>query len=439
MKERKELGKGERERVPRSLHAKWNPPSSRSDTLELLQMTNRGRLKSLIPIRYGRMTESPFAFLRGAVVVMTHDLSDTPVSGLRSWICGDAHLGNIGGYATPERHHIIDLNDFDETLTGPWEWDIKRLAASFAVACRVNGLGERPCQDIAETSVRSYRERMRELAEMRFLDAWYTRLDAVDTIEQFADAHVMKEAIAKGRRRTNVGSLPRLTEKLSDGLRLANDPPRVSHHSHALNGRMPEVWAAYRASLTEERRTLLDRYRIVDVARRVVGIGSVGLRSFVVLLHGNDDDDPLFLQLKEAGPSVLEAFAGQGPYANHGKRVVSGQRTMQAASDLFLGWTRAGRIDYYVRQLRDMKFSVQIEKLDARDMSTYAELCGWTMARAHACSGDPAWIGGYLGRGTAFDRAIATFAVAYADQTERDHQVLVAAVKSGKIAAERGV
>ncbi|MGE3799290.1 MAG: DUF2252 domain-containing protein, partial [Thermomicrobiales bacterium] len=399
----------------------------------------RNRLNSDLPHRYGRLLTSPFAFLRGAAIVMAHDLVDTPVTGLRAWICGDAHLGNIGGYATPERNLVLDLNDFDETLEGPWEFDVKRLATSIVVAGRSNGLSDAGCRDAAESSVRSYRKRMRELAEMRFLDAWYTRLDAEDASEHFDNDEVIKQAIAKGRRRTNAGSMTKLTEAVGEEYRLINNPPLMSHRTQSLNGRMPETWAGYRASLTRERRMLLDRYRIIDVALRVVGVGSVGLRCFVILLLGNDDDDPLFLQLKEARPSVLETFGLRTPFANHGKRVVTGQRIMQAASDLFLGWTRVGSVDYYVRQLRDMKFSVPLEKLDTRDVTAYADLCGRTLARAHACSTDPAWIGGYLGRGDGFDHAVSDFAVAYADQTERDYESLVAAVGSGKVAAERGL
>jgi len=385
------------------------------------------------------MLASPSAFLRGAAVVMAHDLAPTPVTGLRAWICGDAHLGNFGGFATPERHLVFDLTDFDEAQEGPWEWDVKRLAASVVVAGRENGLSESACRDAARACVRSYRRRMRELAAMRFLDAWYSRLDAADAVASFDDERVVDRAIAEARRRTNLGTLPKLAEMVDGGYRIADDPPLVCHQTQSLGNRLPAAWSAYQASLAEDRRVLVDRYRLVDVARKVVGVGSVGLRCFVALLLGNDDDDPLFLQLKEARASVLEPFVGRNRYANHGKRVVTGQRVMQAASDLFLGWTRAGCVDYFVRQLRDMKFGVPTEELDADDLVAYGGLCGWALARAHACSGDPARIGGYLGRGDAFDRAVAAFAVAYADQTERDFAALVAAARAGRVPAERGV
>ncbi|HEY7032410.1 MAG TPA: DUF2252 domain-containing protein [Thermomicrobiales bacterium] len=437
--ERSAEGKAIRERIPRSCHAAWTAPGERADPIALLRHTDRDRLKRLIPIRYGRMLASPSAFLRGAAVVMAHDLAPTPVTGLRAWICGDAHLGNFGGFATPERHLIFDLNDFDEALDGPWEWDVKRLAASVVVAGRGNGLSDAECRDAAEACVRSYRQRVRQLAAMGFLDAWYSRLDAADAFARFDDNGVAERAIAEAHRRTNPGTLPKLAEETGDGYRIADDAPLVTHHTQSLGNRLPAAWSVYQASLAADRRVLLARYRLVDVARKVVGVGSVGLRCFVALLLGNDDDDPLFLQIKEARASVLEPFLAKRPYGNHGKRVVSGQRIMQAASDLFLGWTHAGRVDYYVRQLRDMKFGVSTDELDADDLVAYGGLCGWSLARAHACSGDPARIGGYLGPGDAFDRAVAAFAVAYADQTERDHATLVAAAKRGRVPAERGV
>jgi uncharacterized protein (DUF2252 family) len=436
--ERVSAGKEFRRQLPRSCHAEWSAPADRPDPITLLRRTDRGRLKSLLPIRYGRMLASPAAFLRGAAIVMAHDLARTPVTGLRAWICGDAHLDNFGGFATPERRLIFDITDFDEALEGPWEWDVKRLGASLVVSGRVNGLSEKACRDAAEACVRSYRRRMRELAAMRFLDAWYSRLDAADAVEYFDDERIIEEVIADGRRRTNIGTLPKLAEAVDGEYRLIYDPPLVSHHTQSLGNRLPAAWATYRTSLSEDRRLLVDRYRLVDVARKVVGVGSVGLRCFVALLLGNDDDDPLFLQLKEARASVLEPLLTKSPYGNHGKRVVSGQRILQAASDLFLGWTRVGRTDYYVRQLRDMKISMPTEELDADDLTAFGELCGWALARAHACSGDPARIGGYLGRGDAFDWAVAAFAIAYADQTERDFEVLVAAVKAG-LPAEQGV
>jgi uncharacterized protein (DUF2252 family) len=432
-------GKAIRRQLPRSWHATWAPKAERPDPVVLLQRADRGRLKSLLPLRYGRMLASPAAFLRGAASVMARDLSDTPVTGLRGWICGDAHLDNFGGYATPERNFVFDLNDFDEAFEGPWEWDVKRLAASLVTAARVNGTGEHAYQAIALACVRSYRKRMRELAKMRFLDAWYSRLDADDAVERFDDGRVIAQADRAEHRRTNVGSLPTLTVRENGGYRIIDEPPLISHTTQSLGNRLPTAWAAYRATLFEDRRLLLDRYQIEDVARKVVCVGSVGLRNFVLLLLGNDDEDPLFLQLKEARPSVLEPLIGRSSYNNQGRRVVSGQRILQAASDLFLGWTRIGRVDYYVRQLRDMKFAVPTAELGTDDLTVHGELCGWVLARAHACSSDPARIAGYLGRGEGFDRAVAKFAIAYADQTERDFATLEAAVRAGRLPAERGL
>ena len=436
---RRHAGKRLREQLPRSCHATWKTTPDRPDPIDLLRHTDRGRLPSLIPIRYGRMLPSPVAFLRGAAVLMANDLSRTPTTGITTQLCGDAHLDNFGGYATPERALIFDLNDFDETLVGPWEWDVKRLAASTVVAGRVNGLSDHDCRAAARAAVRSYREHMHAYAAMRFIEIWYSAIDATEVVDRLSTPAVADAVLIKARRNGNPETLPRLAEPVSDGYRIVDEPPLVTHRTYPLKQRIADVWAGYRASLPEDRRVLLDRYRLVDVARKVVGVGSVGLRCFVALLLGNDDEDPLFLQFKEARPSVLLPFARPSPYANQGKRVASGQRVMQAASDVFLGWTRCGPVDYYVRQLRDMKASIPTDRLDAGDLAAYAALCGWALARAHACSGDPARIGGYLGTGDAFDRAIGEFAVAYADQIERDHAALVRAVNAGRVAAERGV
>jgi uncharacterized protein (DUF2252 family) len=423
--------------VPRSAHAAWSPAADRPDPVALLQASNSGRLPSLAPLRFGRMLESPVAFLRGGAVVMAHDLAATPVTGLRAQLCGDAHVGNFGGYATPERNLVFDINDFDETLPGPWEWDIKRLVTSVIVLGRSNGVRQNDYCDAALACARSYREHLRAYGAMPYLDVWYTAIDAETTLAKF-DYHPdpMEEAFAKARQRTNSTTLPKLAEKVGGGYRIEDDPPLVTHQRDVLSRRLPEVLSSYRASLPEERRLLLDRYHVIDVARRVVGVGSVGLRCYVALLFGADTDDPLFLQLKEARESILASFVGPGRRVHHGKRIVVGQRIMQAASDLFLGWTRSGRVDYYVRQLRDMKTSVVLERLDGKDLIAYAELCGWVLARAHACSGDAAQIGGYLGKGKAFDRAVAAFGDAYADQTERDHAAFVAAVKAGHMQAD---
>jgi uncharacterized protein (DUF2252 family) len=437
--ERRDTGKELRRQAPRSSHAIWRLRRDRTDPVRLLHATDRNRLPSLIPIRYGRMLSGPSAFLRGSAAIMAHDLSRAPVTGLQAQICGDAHLGNFGGFATPERALIFDLNDFDETLVGSWEWDVKRLAASVVVSGRENGLSEHECRRAALAALKSYRSHMRTFGEMRFLDTWYTAITAADLFDHLDEPRLSAGLRAKAERKTNVGALAKLAEPIGDGYRIANDPPLITHHTYPVAQRLPDVWSAYRSSLEEDRRILLDRYRLVDIARKVVGVGSVGLRCYVALLLGSDDDDPLFLQIKEARRSVLEPFGKKSAYSNQGKRIASGQRIMQAASDLFLGWTRCGAVDYYVRQLRDMKFSVPTEVLDARELAEYAGLCAWALAQAHAASGDPARIGGYLGSGDTFDHAVAEFAVAYADQTERDFEAFRKAVKRGRITAEPGV
>lgn len=405
--------------------------------MALLEASIRGRLPSLAPLRFGRMLASPFAFLRGAAVVMAHDLAATPVTGLRAQLCGDAHVGNFGGYATPERNLVFDINDFDETLVGPWEWDIKRLIASVVVLARDNGVPPPEARNAAIAAARSYREHIRTFGALPYLEVWYSVIDAETTIAQFAHhPQPMEEAFAKARTRTNESTLPKLAEHIDGEYRIEDDPPLVTHPRDVLARRYPEVLSTYRASLPEERRLLLDRYSVVDLARKAVGIGSVGLRCYVTLLFGTATDDPLFLQLKEARESVLAPGTRARLHGHQGKRVVVGQRIMQSASDIFLGWTRCGRVDYFVRQLRDMKASVALEDLDGRDLAAYATLCGWILARAHACSGDAAQIGGYLGKGDSFDLAVTAFGEAYADQTERDHAALVAAVKAGRVKAQ---
>ena len=437
--ERRDAGKELRQRVPRSSHAVWAPGRERVDPIELLRTTDRRRLPSLTPIRYGRMLAGPSAFFRGSAIIMAHDLSQTPVTGLQAQICGDAHLGNFGGFATPERELIFDLNDFDETLVGPWEWDVKRLAASIVLTGRELGMPERVCRHAVLSALESYRRHMRSFGEMRFLDTWYTAITASDLFERLDAPKLSASLTAKAERKTNVGALARLAQEVDGGYRIENDPPLITHRTYPIAQRIPEVWSAYRSSLQEDRRILLDRYRLVDIARKVVGVGSVGLRCFIVLLLGSDDDDPLFLQIKEARRSVLEPFGKKPEYANQGKRVASGQRIMQAASDLFLGWTRCGSIDYYVRQLRDMKFSVPTEELDARELAEYAALCANALAQAHAVSSDPAKIGGYLGSGNAFDCAVTDFAGVYADQAERDYEAFRKAVRRGRIEAAPGI
>ena len=437
--ERTVMGKVLRQHLPRSCHAEWKADPNRPDPITLLQVTDRNRLPSLVPIRYGRMLAGPADFLRGAAIVMAHDLSGTPQTGLEVQLCGDAHLGNFGGFATPERQLIFDINDFDETHQGPWEWDVKRLAASTMVTGRQNNLSDDACRRAVLSAVERYRQHMRTFGDMRFLDAWYTSIDAEEVVERLSTPGAHRALKVKAPRKTNVGAMSKLVESVDWGYRIANDPPLLTHRTYPLPQRISEIWSDYRSSLSEDHRVLLDRYQLVDIARKVVGVGSVGLRCFIALLLGANDEDPLFLQLKEARASVLEPFGRTSIYANQGKRVVSGQRIMQAASDLFLGWTHCGEVDYYVRQLRDMKFTVPIDELGGDDLAEYAGLCAWALARAHACSGDPAQISGYLGSGDAFDRALASFATSYADQTERDHAALVKAVKNGRISAETGI
>jgi uncharacterized protein (DUF2252 family) len=411
----------------------------------LLQESDRTRLADLIPIRYGRMLASPFAFLRGAAIVMAHDLATTPVSGLTTQVCGDAHVSNFGAYASPERSIVFDLNDFDETLTGPWEWDVKRLATSIVVAGRLNGLARTDCQATTRECVRSYRERMAEFAALHPLDLWYYRLDAGRLLERArryrgAVTADVTQALRKAQHSTSRSVFPKLATQAAGRYRIAENPPLITHVADAnLTDWVPRAVEEYVASVRDEQHVLLSRYRVVDVARKVVGVGSVGTRCYIVLLLGSDDADPLFLQVKEAQPSVLERHVGPSPLPNCAQRVVSGQRLMQAASDIFLGWSRVDGVDYYVRQLRDMKYTPVVGAMNGTALLAYAGLCGWALARAHARAGDAVQISGYLGKSAVFEEAIASFAQAYADQTERDHAVLVAAVKSGRIQAQTGV
>jgi uncharacterized protein (DUF2252 family) len=429
-------GRALRQTTPRIAHADYAPSPSRPDIIDVLEHSNRGRLRSLVPIRYGRMLASPFAFLRGSAAIMASDLTATPQTGIQPQICGDAHIGNFGGFATPERNLIFDLNDFDETHRGPWEWDLKRLAASVFVCGRVNGLTDGRCRDAVLATVRCYRKRMRDYASMRYMDIWYERIDADQALDHGESGlEPLEKALHKGRRRTNVELLPKLAEQVDGAWQIVDDPPLLTHRVSALTRHLPELVAGYKQSLSADHRVVVERYRLVDLARKVVGVGSVGTRCYVALLIGSHDDDPLFLQIKEAKRSVVDHALGRGSHAHHGERVIAGQRIMQAASDMFLGWSRIGRVHCYVRQLRDMKCSVDLDALDADELIDYASLCGWALARAHACSGDAARIGGYMGKGCSFDRAIATFAAAYADQTERDYDRLVQAVKSGSIRA----
>jgi uncharacterized protein (DUF2252 family) len=444
-RQRHERGRAARRVVPRGSHAGWKPAPDRPDPVDLLEAQARDRIPDLMPIRYSRMMASPFAFLRGSAIVMANDLAGTPKTGIQAQLCGDAHLLNFGAYASPERALLFDLNDFDETLPGPWEWDVKRLAASLVVAGLENGFDAADCREAAQASVASYRRRMAEFSEMGELEVWYSRVSKEEISGLLSDASPEKttrkklsKAVRKARGRDSLQALSKLT-KIVDGQRMIiDDPPLLVRipEGDEIRGQIYAILESYKRTLQEDRRHLLDRYSFVDAARKVVGVGSVGTRAYVVLLAGRDENDPLFLQVKEAGPSVLEGHVPSSTNEHHGHRVVAGQRLMQAASDIFLGWFRgtAGR-DFYWRQLKDMKGSANVEGMSPDELVIYAGLCGWALARAHARSGDRVQIAGYLGKSERFDGAIADFAEAYADQTERDHAALCAAVKSGRLPA----
>src|ERR671916_2170380 len=439
-----ERGRAARRVAPRGSHAEWAPAPDRPDPVDLLEAQAKNRLSDLLPIRYTRMMASPFAFMRGSAIVMANDLVSTPRTGIRAQLCGDAHLLNFGAYASPERALLFDVNDFDETLPGPWEWDVKRLAASIVVAGRDNGFDSADCREAAQASAASYRQRMAEFSEMGELEVWYSRVSEEEVRALLSDAKSKKKttrkinkAVRKARGRDSLQALSKLT-RVVDGRRMIDDDPPLLvrlPEGDEIRGQVYAILESYKRTLQEDRRHLLDRYRFVDAARKVVGVGSVGTRAFVVLLEGRDENDPLFLQVKEAKASVLEPYLSRSTYKNQGQRVVAGQRVVQAASDIFLGWLRggAGR-DYYWRQLRDMKGSAKVEGMSPEELAIYGRLCGWVLARAHARSGDRVQIAAYLGRSERFDRAIADFAKGYADQTERDHAALCAALKSGRVA-----
>ena len=449
--ERYAAGKALRSKAPRSSHAKWAPDPERPDPVSILEQANTTRLQQLVPIRFGRMSMSPFAFYRGTADIMAYDLAKTPVSGINAQICGDAHMSNFGVYASPERRQVFDVNDFDETLAGPWEWDVKRLAGSVVLAGRQNGYSAQDTRLAVVRCMQRYRESMQQFAQMNHLDVWYYHLD-VETIMAMARVKENRKALLRASerasKRTRIETFPKLAEAMVDGqYRIKDEPPLIFHHDEIHTGEDnldTNEWRAmvkeYLASLPEERRVILFRYRSVDVAYKVVGVGSVGTRCAVVLaLGGAEGDDPLFMQLKEAGPSVLESYLGASPYSNHGERVVVGQRLMQATSDVFLGWATFNGRDYYARQLRDMKWSAEVDTMDLVMFTGYVELCAATLARAHARTGDSAMIGGYLGNRDVFDQAIASFAETYADQAERDHAALLAAIKEGRVKAETGI
>ncbi|MDA0164479.1 DUF2252 domain-containing protein [Solirubrobacter ginsenosidimutans] len=449
-------GKAARAASPRSSHAEWAQPPQRQDPVAVLAAQDVTRIPQLVPLRYGRMLVSPFTFFRGAAAIMAADLATTPISGLRAQLCGDAHLSNFGGFAAPDRSLVFDLNDFDETLPGPWEWDLKRLAASLAVAGRDRGFSTSAREDVVRGGVRAYRRAMREFAGMRTLDVWYARLEVESLFARWgkrldsAGRRTVDKTIAKAHGKDSLRAFAKLTHTVDGRPRIVSQPPLIipveelapEREAHDIDEFLRTLVAQYAGTLPDDRRVLIDGYRPVHFAHKVVGVGSVGNQAWIVLAMGHDDGDPLFLQVKEASASVLEPFAGKSAYTHPGRRVVEGQRLMQAASDILLGWltvqddkTGVPR-NYYVRQLWDAKASAQLDAVPASDLEAYAEICGWTLARAHARSGDRCAIAAYIGSSDRLDRALVRFAEAYADQNERDYEALVAAAKSGRVIAD---
>ena len=468
VEEREASGRHAADQVPPSSHKGWEPAADRPDPVALLEEQDRTREPDLVPVRHGRMMFSPFTFYRGAAKIMATDLKDTPDAGLTTQLCGDAHLSNFGVFGSPERTLLFDLNDFDETLPGPFEYDVKRMAASFTIAARQIGLTKAQTRDATLASVAAYRTSMAEFAQMSTLDIWYARrseqelLAAVDTAastekgkkkkkELERAAKQSRKSAAKAHSRDSLQALSKLGELVDGTYRIVSQPPivipvrelgaSVGMSSDELQHTIHEQFRAYRSTLQPDRQALLERFEIVDVARKVVGVGSVGTRAFIVLLQGRDQEDPLFLQVKEASASVLEDHLPKSRFRQAGERVVQGQRMMQAASDIFLGWTKgaqAGRFLYW-RQLRDMKGSAIVEAMTPPVLAFYARQCGWTLARAHARSGDPVAMAAYLGEGDGFDRSITDFSKRYADQNERDHEAFTKAVRSGRIEAIEGI
>jgi uncharacterized protein (DUF2252 family) len=491
VEERAEHGRHAREHAPLDSHTGWRPATDRPDPVTLLDEQNRTREPDLVPVRHGRMMASPFTFYRGAAAVMAADLKDTPTAGLDAQLCGDAHLSNFGAFASPERKLLFDLNDFDETLPGPFEYDVKRMAASFTIAARNNGFSKADTRAATMAAVTAYREAMADFAEMSTMDVWYAHLDEDEIMASLRDsvaaghhdktgtkgakgkagksakdksgkdakadraldkaAKTAEKTLQKAHSRDSLQALSKLAEQVDGSYRIVSDPPIVvplrevtatyGFSADETDQIIRDQFRAYRATLQADRRHLLERFQIVDAARKVVGVGSVGTRAFIVLLQGRDSHDPLFLQIKEATASVLERYLPKSRYQEPGERVVQGQRMMQAASDIFLGWTagaQAGRHLYW-RQLRDMKGSAVVEAMIPTGLAFYAQICGWTLARAHARSGDPVALAQYLGDGDAFDRSVTDFSARYADQNEQDFQAFVQAVRSGRLQAVEGV
>ncbi|WP_404388795.1 DUF2252 domain-containing protein [Humibacillus xanthopallidus] len=457
--ERVARGKAARNDTPRSSHGRWEPADSRPDPIALLEEQGASRVLELVPLRYGRMMVSPFTFFRGAALIMASDLAATPRSGLNAQICGDAHLSNFGVFASPERQLMFDMNDFDETLPGPWEWDVKRLAASFEIAGRDRGFKPADRRAVVMAGVAEYRKRMHEFAAARNLEVWYAHIPVERIFEELKATATKKQQAkaaanaAKARTRDSMQAFSKLTHVVDGERRIVSDPPLIVPIEELIPpglGRddvereLRELIRSYRRSLETDRRELLEAFDYVHLARKVVGVGSVGTRAWIALMLGRDDQDPLFLQAKEAQESVLERFVGKSKYRNSGQRVVAGQRLMQASSDNFLGWQRItgldGQVrDFYLRQLRDWKGSADVDNMASNLMTGYAKICGATLARAHARSGDRIAIASYLGNSDTFDRAIADFSALYADQNERDYQALVHAVQSGRLEAQTGL
>jgi uncharacterized protein (DUF2252 family) len=470
VEERRARGTDARSRTPRSSHSGWAPAADRPDPVALLEEQDATREPDLVPVRHGRMLVSPFTFYRGAAKIMAADLKDTPTAGLDVQLCGDAHLSNFGAFASPERWLLFDLNDFDETLPGPFEYDVKRMAASFTIAARNNGFAKADQRAATLASVAAYREAMASFAAMGTMEVWYAHLDADEFLTRVrsavakaskaskAEAKTAKraekaaeKAAVKARTHDSLQALSKLGELVDGQYRIVSQPPIVvpMRDAETISGisrdeierMIRSQFRAYRATLRDDQRQLLERFHVVDMARKVVGVGSVGTRAFIVLLQGRDQHDPLFLQVKEASASVLEGPLPKSRYRQNGKRVVCGQRMMQAASDIYLGWTKGLDLTrhYYWRQLRDMKASTDVESMAPVALSFYARTCGWTLARAHARSGDPVAIAAYLGAGDQFDRSITDFAERYADQNERDYQAFAEAIRSGRLEALEGV
>jgi uncharacterized protein (DUF2252 family) len=477
LEERQARGKEARERAPLSSHGGWTPASDRPDPVGLLEEQNLTREPDLVPVRHGRMLVSPFTFYRGGAKIMAADLDGTPTAGLQVQLCGDAHLSNFGAFASPERRLLFDVNDFDETLPGPFEYDVKRLAASFTIAARNNGFGKADTRTATVASVAAYREAMASFAQMGTMDIWYAHLDEEELLATIRSAAAAAEsgkatkgkkakqeakgakraektavkAVEKAHTRDSLQALSKLAELVDGHYRIVSQPPivvpmRELEGTYGLSAdqmerALREQFRAYRATLRDDQRQLLERFQLVDMARKVVGVGSVGTRAFIALLQGRDQGDPLFLQVKEATRSVLEGPLPKSRYRQHGERVVYGQRMMQAASDIYLGWTKGVDVNrhYYWRQLRDMKGSADVESMAPLGLGIYAQICGWTLARAHARSGDPVAITAYLGKRDTFDRSITDYSERYADQNDRDYQAFAKAVHSGRLQALEGV